>query len=54
MICTPIGKPVSVRSIGATVAGRPGVVASSAHTIWASRYGYDRPSISMRRDSIGE
>jgi hypothetical protein len=32
MICTPIGRAVSVRAIGATVAGSPAVVAGPAHT----------------------
>jgi hypothetical protein len=35
-------------SIGAAVAGRPGVVAISGQTSW-SKYGYSFPSISMCR-----
>ena len=33
MICTPIGSPDGERPIGITVAGRPGGVATVAHTI---------------------
>jgi hypothetical protein len=35
MICTPIGRPVSLRPIGITVAGSPNRVAMLAHTIWS-------------------
>ena len=34
MICTPIGSPVSVRPIGATVAGSPAPVAGPAQMMW--------------------
>jgi hypothetical protein len=46
MICTPIGRPLRARSIGAAVAGRPHVPAGSAHTKHASRYGCRLPSMS--------
>src|SRR5262249_40255752 len=54
MICTPIGKPESVRSIGTVVAGRPRTVAGLAHITW-SKYGTCRPSTSScraRRSSL--
>jgi hypothetical protein len=51
MICTPIGKPVRERSIGAEVAGSPHILAGSAHTKHASRKGYALPSISRCRAS---
>jgi hypothetical protein len=35
MICTPIGKPSALRSIGAAVAGNPVRIAMLAQAIWS-------------------